>query len=486
MFIFLLLLTFLNASASIDSPLKQTLDKNSDVFFLFPRIRQITQELKASATLSSTATDDRGLNLSGSITRTKSPDIGQIQLINSGGVIRRSSNDLESSLSLGLKDAGHFNSTQLKLSTNWTKIGYQKIDSSTPSLDSTKNYSLNLSYDVIRGGYKDINYLSNKSTERTQFTALMSSVDNLVRNYLDYRYLLLDIYASYCKVLTSKEDLEVMKKAVQEIKLSYELKSVSYKQYLNVMDTYNFIQRNFTNYELNYEIFLQKVLFWADTPLDEWEASFVSTIQCPKDKKQFSSFLIQKPEERPIYTETTLGIQTRSAAEASQYSYMIAQQQIRPSVRPFVELSQNNFAGYQDKIFAVGVSVNWDTPSVKDKGQVLGSKYTAGAAQITNDVNERQFISQMKSYLVRFDKNKELLKLSIESLETSSSLVHLLEVQKSIGQVDTPSLSNAYTQRNSILNSIYDSMVNLEKTQQEIYYLKNWKELLSKAGISIR
>ena len=165
---------------------------------------------------------------------------------------------------------------------------------------------------------------------------------------------------------------------------------------------------------------------------------------------------------------------------------MQVKQQIKPSVRPFLEFGQDNNAGYQDKSVAVGVTLNWDTPSVKNKGQVLGAHYNAGAARIANESNELQFVSQIRTYLVTFEKNKELLQLSIDSLENSNSLVKLLEVQKSIGQVDSLSLSNAYTQRNQIRNAIFDSMVNIEKTQQEIYYLKNWKELLVRVGIDLK
>jgi hypothetical protein len=72
------------------------------------------------------------------------------------------------------------------------------------------------------------------------------------------------------------------------------------------------------------------------------------------------------------------------------------------------------------------------------------------------------------------------------SLENSNSLVQLLEVQKSIGQVDSVSLSNAYTQRNQILNNLFDSMINLEKTKLEVHYLKYWKDIVIRAGINIK
>jgi hypothetical protein len=149
-------------------------------------------------------------------------------------------------------------------------------------------------------------------------------------------------------------------------------------------------------------------------------------------------------------------------------------------------MGQEDSAGYDNKTIAMGVSFAWDTPSEKNQGQVLGAYYKAGAGQLANVSNERQFESLIKTYNLRFGKNKELLTLSLMSLENSNSLVQLLEVQKSIGQVDSVSLSNAYTQRNQILNNLFDSMINLEKTKLEVHYLKYWKDIVIRAGINIK
>jgi hypothetical protein len=480
--ILMLLMTLTSLAAS---PLGATLDKNSDLFFKFPRIHQITQQLKASAVLSTTALNDRGLNISASVSKSTRPDIGAEELAQVG-VHRNSQTDLNTSLNLGLRNVGYFNSTQLQLNGAWANSEWQKLNNNIETIDSSKNYSLNLSYDIINGGYKDLRYLENKATERLEFSNLIGLTETLVRYYLDYRYQLLDIYSSYCKLKTSREDLEVMRKALEEIKLSYQLKSTSYKNYLNVMDTFNFVKRNNINYELNYEIFLQRLYFWSNLSIEEWKANFAASVTCPERKEQFSAFFINKPEEKPVYEETILGLRTKASGEAAQFTYLQVKQQIKPSVRPYLEFGQDNSAGYTDKSVAVGVTLNWDTPSVKNKGQVLGAHYNAGAAKIANESNELQFVSQIRTYLITFDKNKELLQLSIDSLENSNSLVKLLEVQKSIGQVDSLSLSNAYTQRNQIRNAIFDSMVNIEKTQQEIYYLKNWKELLVRVGIDLK
>jgi hypothetical protein len=92
----------------------------------------------------------------------------------------------------------------------------------------------------------------------------------------------------------------------------------------------------------------------------------------------------------------------------------------------------------------------------------------------------------MSTLKITYERTKKLLNMTIQSLENSNSLIKLLEVQKSIGQVDSLALSNAFTQRNQILSTMFDSLVNLEKAHQEIYYAKNWKELTNKAGISLK
>jgi hypothetical protein len=65
-------------------------------------------------------------------------------------------------------------------------------------------------------------------------------------------------------------------------------------------------------------------------------------------------------------------------------------------------------------------------------------------------------------------------------------LVKLLEVQKSIGQIDSVSISNAYTQRNGIRNSLYDSLTAIERDHMHWRALIDWKPILAKAGINLK
>ena len=468
------------------SPLRSSIEKHSESFFKFPRIRQITQQMRSSAAISASALEDRGLNLAGEIRRSNSPKLTSNDLVRAQGVYPITQSNLTSSLTFGLRNAGYLNSTQLELRSGWFSRDFQKLDSSFNTIDSFRDYSASLSYDVIKGGYTDPLYLNNRSTQQLQFSNLMSSTEQLVRSFLEYRSLLLDLYASYCKLKTSNNDLEILKRTEKEIKLSYQLKSTTYKQYLNVVDTVNFIERNNINYELNFKTNLQRLIFWSETDLEAWEKDFIANTNCPANTSEFSAFSSDRIEGLPSYKETILNLQTKAAAESAAYNYHSVKQQMRPSIRPFVEVGEEDSAGYKNQKISVGVNFNWDTPSQKTKAEVLGAFYSSEAAQIGNLSNERQFTSQMSTLKITYERTKKLLNMTIQSLENSNSLIKLLEVQKSIGQVDSLALSNAFTQRNQILSTMFDSLVNLEKAHQEIYYAKNWKELTNKAGISLK
>lgn len=480
------LLFFLSFSAiAKTNHLSQGLDFFNDEFIKSPKIKSLSEQLEASIVRSTTATKDRGFVISGSLTQQRSPNLSENQIQDAGGIYSTNQESLNSKLSLGLRDVGIFNSTEISLNNSWTTRQYQKISNQISTIDSYRDYSLSVSYDLVRGGYNDLNYLNNKITEKNELNNLLSSSNSIVRAYIDYRFQLLDIFSSYCKLMTSQEDLEIMKKVVNEITLSYQLKSTSYKNYLNVVDTFNFIQRNNISYDLSFQLNLQRMLAWSDITKEEWEKKINSHFTCPKQKNQFQD-VIDIKKRKVSYINTILSRQARASLDSTQYTLNATRMNYQPSLRPYLQLGQEDSSGFNNRRFELGLQFSWDTPSKKNTGEIFAAGLNNRAAQNAIKYNEQFFNSNVNSFQISIEKYKQLLDLSLISFENSNSLIQLLEVQKSIGQVDSLSLSNAFTQRNQILNNLYDSLTNLEKTRQELVYLEEWKSVIALLGIEFK
>ena len=287
-------------------------------------------------------------------------------------------------------------------------------------------------------------------------------------------------------MMTSSEDLQIMKKVVNEITLAYQLKSISYKNYLNVIDTFNFIQRNNISYDLSFQLNLQRMLTWSDITKEEWETKINQNFICPKKNEQFKKFIDNNQSLKAQYSHTLLSHQARANVDSTKYALNATRMNYRPSVKPYVQLGQEDSSGYYNKRIEVGVQFAWDTPSNKNSGEILAASLNNGAAHNNFKYNEQIFNSTVNSYQISIEKYKQLLDLSLSSFDNSNTLINLLEVQKTIGQVDSLSLSNAFTQRNQILNNLYDSLINLEKTRQELIYLENWKSVIGLFGIDFK
>jgi|GEM_PF-4302406 hypothetical protein len=481
----LLLLCSISAWSATNN-LSQGLDLFNNEFINSPKVKSLSQQLEARIIRSTTASRDRGLTIIGSIGQQQSPNLSGSQLQDAGGIYSTNQGSLNSKLTLGLRNVGIFNSTEISFNNAWVTRNYQKSSNLINTVDSYRDYSMGISYDLVRGGYNDLNYLNNKVTEKTELFNLLNTSNSVVRTYLDYRFQLLDIFSSYCKLMTSNEDLQIMRKVVSEITLSYQLKSISYKNYLNVIDTFNFIQRNNITYDLSFQLNLQRMLAWSDVTKEEWEAKITNNFKCPKQNSQFREVIENHQNLKAHYSHTLLSHQARANLESTHYALNATRMNYRPSVKPYLQFGQEDSSGFNNRRLELGVQFAWDTPSSKNTGEILSANLNNGAAQNTVKNNEQIFNATVNSYQISIGKYKQLLDLSLSSFDNSNALINLLEVQKSIGQVDSLSLSNAFTQRNQILNNLYDSLINLEKTRQELIYLENWKSVIALFGIEFK
>ncbi len=185
--------------------------------------------------------------------------------------------------------------------------------------------------------------------------------------------------------------------------------------------------------------------------------------------------------------EKSIDFQTsRWELTSKEFQISIDKRSYIPSVRPFLGFLQNNSYGFQYNQVEAGISINWDAPGHKQTSSVAGDQLSYQSSKVGIESIRNQFTALYENTVTNLRVNTDLLKASWDSYLNSNSLVKLLEVQKTIGQIDAVSISNAYTQRNQTLNSMYDSMFAIDKDFARLDALVKWRTILAKAGFNLK
>jgi hypothetical protein len=473
------------------STLKAEVYSSKDIshFLNYEKNQQILHSMRSLILQSQSILNDSWINVSADLNRSYGDELSPSSLSKAGGLYPELRDTLNTRLSLLPRNVGRFNSTRVDITLARTGSEYQILPGASAPNSTATAMELKFSYDVIKGGRQDPLYLQGQGQQAQLDANFYQLASSLVNNFFEYQEQILDLKAAYCKLELAKKDHTIVQKTAKEVEIAYQLKSTNYKQYLNIIDTKNFIERNLINYELQFENQKRILSLWQGKLAPEQLQAIVKDINClmsEKDIREARTGISIKSRKKKDFKRTLDYQIIRKELAEKQFALKSNQVALLPELRPYISLSRENQVYDTDKRIAVGISVNWDVPGKFQKNIVKAGQHEIKSTSSKYEASSNQFFSDSLVLANLIEKNKNLLELSLRSLENSDKLIKLLEVQKNIGQIDTVSLSNAYTQRNQILNSIFDSVIAIRKNFIRWKLQTEWKEFITKSGINIQ
>lgn len=444
----------------------------------------IKDEISGSDALYQNVYRKYSFNLYSEVTRDRGDELGRANL-NSIGRYEEATNSLTVGGSYRFINSPLLSSLTFDSSYTIEKTQYQLADPSlaTPS-ENARQFDFTISYDLLRGGSRETQYLSSAAEEGQLQSNLYESYKGQREGYLSFLESAYRIMVTHCSLKNLDKSLIEIEKAETVFQLGSQVGTYAHKDYLNVKSLKRLVQGAKLN--LGVELQIQKqnyTLFGSDAKkkMDELlstENLCDSYLGLGADTRNG----IPATTKREEFNKTIDANIVSSQIQSSKNRVKLAQMNLRPSLTPFMTLSRSReqTVDVEDRRVAVGVRVEWDVASPYGSASATSELYGLRRLGTRYRLSERDFQNTIQNLRQRNEYVRSQIENVTATIQINDELLNILKTQRSIGKIDSLSLTNAYLNRNQSLNQLYDLNAQMMLNNYKYKYTFDWAEFSSK------
>lgn len=140
--------------------------------------------------------------------------------------------------------------------------------------------------------------------------------------------------------------------------------------------------------------------------------------------------------------------------------------ELLPGLSPFVSGRFARPNGFQDEVAAVtgGLAFDWAIPGVKGYEALAAAQERHRAAERESESARLRALGELRAMLARVQTRQRLLEVLEVSARDAAALVEILDVRRSIGDIDALNLASAVASSLDARFSLIDAAVELEAT----------------------
>ena len=384
--------------------------------------------------------------------------------------------------------------SSLTLDSNYTiqKSDYQLLNSTFETeSNNARSVSFTVSYDVVKGGQNEPRYLASSAEMNDLKANLYRTYKTQRDNYLSFLGAAFGVLVSNCKLQNLETSLKEIENSEKIFQLGSKIGTYPYKDFLNVKSLKKVIESIYLSLKIELLNRRQNFTIYGNLAKSSLEKVLSSNNYCDRYlglEAKANNGLGAIQSSQSDFNRTLDSHAANSQIDSSKNKIKSAQINLKPSVQPFLTYSRSKeqVLDIEDKRITLGVKFDWDVASAYGKATAssevfnlkrLGTQYNLLKKQFENDVTNL--------------KNKnEVIDLQIANvrsiIDINDELLRILSTQRSIGKIDSLSLTNAYINRNQSLNQLYELNAEMILNNYRYHYLFDWEAFMDSSESSVK
>ena len=355
---------------------------------------------------------------------------------------------------------------------------YQVPDGLPRQPDFPYGVSLDISYDLLRGGPQGLEESRAAAASRQAVARFYDAHQQLLDARIRYARQLVDLFVINCKITELGKARAEVAKAGAEGKLKVDTKVISYKDYLNVLELQNSFARRSAALEVGRTALVQQLNAWSPAVGAQANALGARPLECPADLGAVHQRARGvAPADRAALARALPSYGSAAASQAAaELLLRVTELSQRTALFPFVS---GDFARTpQGRVplaqVQVGLQGSWRIPGQREADEReaarLATRAAAGAVTATEAFNR----SALEALAADLEAQERLWEVLKKSLQNSGELLRTLEAQRAIGLVDSLSYTSAFLNSIDARFAILDSLAAQEKAIDELSLYNAW------------
>lgn len=444
----------LSCSTSSAGPWEQQVNEALNQFKQTPDGKQIDFNLKFLKYASRSFLSQNNFQIDSSF--------GQTTRNESSNPASNNKNINQNSLSFGVSYT-NWNGLDASVSTSRISDEFQQAYTAIENPNEYNPTQFRLSYELIQEGDSGVT----RSRSYAQYQGTLSQIHQTKSQQIQltaiYQNHFIDYTTTLCKLQALSQAQTEVKETLQKGKAAKRAGTMPYKDYLNYEVLDNSISQNIINQQNQKDLLLEQASTW-----DKQYVEFIQKITTP--------YCMVENKTKPQIDPAELGARTPALAEVmalkkqALYEKNVNDKSYLPSIKPFVQYNNGvvDVLGDINNETQVGVELTWIIPSSK-------SHYDTKAAYLKTLYlkrleNQRMFQQQasIAQTLRSIETASNSLTIIELSLTTLSNILKALKANISIGNANSLSYANNYTQYISAKLNQIDLHAQILKAQKEL------------------
>lgn len=324
---------------------------------------------------------------------------------------------------------------------------------------------LSLSYDLVRGGNGSSENDRARSSAVSELSGKLQAWARLLELRLELQAVASALYANACKQKGLEDLAERARRARSEAELQKGAKVLSQTDFLNFRFLQSSVDARLASLVAEREELRERLLAFGESVQAKTLKGLERVDVCDPDLATLRSV---RPPASGGLERLAADLPAASAARAVQLALVFAREaqdtELLPGLSPFISARFARPDGFASEVAGVtgGLAMDWAVPGSKGYEALEAARKRHHAAEQESEAARLRALADLRALVARIRTRQGLIEVLELNAQDAGALVEILDVRRSIGDVDALNLASAVSGNLDAKFSLVDAAVDLE------------------------
>lgn len=325
-----------------------------------------------------------------------------------------------------------------------------------PKDEYSSDFNFKVQYNLINNGKNARSFISNKSFELINEAESSNILSEINSNFITITNLIIRYQLQRCQIIASKISISQLSKIIKTMNIKYKANQIEKQQVLNLTTLKEGLEVSVLENQNNALALKNNIL---QLTKGGFELSDKNCKEMMTDKYLISSLkkTNQALSQDFAFKKLPESIVLKKEYDIKKQNIISKKQSLKPDINIYIKKSSINerISSIRTNNNEIGVELNWIIPekrNYQELAQAKVNKYIALQNYLLAKNTFKNKVSYLRNQVQLITKQVQRIK---KNIEINTKLLKILEIKKGIGQLDSLSIYNAFSQLNqSRLNFI--------------------------------
>ena len=325
-----------------------------------------------------------------------------------------------------------------------------------PKDEYSSDFNFKVQYNLINNGKNARSFISNKSFELINEAESSNILSEINSNFIIITNLIIRYQLQRCQIIASKISISQLSKIIKTMNIKYKANQIEKQQVLNLTTLKEGLEVSVLENQNNALALKNNIL---QLTKGGFELSDKNCKEMMTDKYLTNSIKKTSQALSQDFTFKKLpeSIVLKKEYDIKKQNIISKKQSLKPDINIYIKKSSINerISSIRTNNNEIGVELNWIIPekrNYQELAQAKVNKYIALQNYLLAKNTFKNKVSYLRNQVQLITKQVQRIK---KNIEINTKLLKILEIKKGIGQLDSLSIYNAFSQLNqSRLNFI--------------------------------